>query len=751
MDTEVGMYRPGITLIIHTVWKWSDEAIEKLKMNFRALEEDFHIEIVFISRKQYFELKGYDQENVIKARDEMIKLLVSKSAKEASLSFIIPEKTKRPSRIEDTPVTQLQPPQLHTDEEIPFFISTNNLERDLTWEEEDSPHDIFRFNDDIVDIEAVLGTKEFNMPIDYWMEISRALNVAGDLILDRRIIQMTEGKRRDIEEAMERLRVLEMIALRPEFKHLSVPLVHYPDASVWFKIAFVPLRRHEYFRDVVRHVRREPFILVPATRQGTDKFVIAQTLGKQPRSRSSKASSSRSSKSSVRPSPPPQSSAPPKPPLRPDDDYNAWVRLTDEQKSARKEAKKQQLASMRKMRARGMPEDEYGVVPRSSRRLPDDDSFEDDFPPRSTYETKIPADPLDERLADASRTPMRKTLRDIIYEKTIGGGSTSNINPGRTLREHNFHHMQDIFRKALKFCHPLKGEIRFFGSLGKTIFQKVPQHVENLYWEFLDLNMIENQLGVTHCFHNVAAYDDDHKLVEYLGEVCGEKPFQRTEHFEIHAKARNAKQADYETVVMCVNINRVQLEKVTFPWEHVADACWNVLDRVARRRSIRSSIKPFNVFMKKVSITPTKGRISFEDIPDFLHVTSISKRTTQKFKLHKPFIAEFSRIENIPIDDQHANKRLGKTGEGKVHYSLEITNFDHSQSFEENIHLCAGALPKWTIESILGPDPHLVKLVDFVKAMLLLVEKSDKVANKWFAQRGEVGVEEEDEEDFWNY
>ena len=82
---------------------------------------------------------------------------------------------------------------------------------------------------------------------------------------------------------------------------------------------------------------------------------------------------------------------------------------------------------------------------------------------------------------------------------------------------------------------------------------------------------------------------------------------------------------------------------------------------------------------------------------------------------------------------------------------LQITNFDHSQSFEENIHLCAGALPKWTIESILGPDPHLVKLVDFVKAMLLLVEKSDKVANKWFAQRGEVGVEEEDEEDFWNY
>ena len=40
--------------------------------------------------------------------------------------------------------------------------------------------------------------------------------------------------------------------------------------------------------------------------------------------------------------------------FRLDDGYNAWIRLTDEQKSVRKEAKKQQLASMRKMRSRGM-------------------------------------------------------------------------------------------------------------------------------------------------------------------------------------------------------------------------------------------------------------------------------------------------------------------------------------------------------------------------------------------------------------
>ncbi|CAG8678063.1 7013_t:CDS:1, partial [Paraglomus occultum] len=36
-------------------------------------------------------------------------------------------------------------------------------------------------------------------------------------------------------------------------------------------------------------------------------------------------------------------------------------------------------------------------------RLPDDNSFED-VPTRNTDETRIPADPLDQRLADTSST-----------------------------------------------------------------------------------------------------------------------------------------------------------------------------------------------------------------------------------------------------------------------------------------------------------------------------------------------------------
>ncbi|CAG8588216.1 2638_t:CDS:2, partial [Paraglomus occultum] len=57
------------------------------------------------------------------------------------------------------------------------------------------------------------------------------------------------------------------------------------------------------------------------------------------------------------------------------------------------------VSLMTKMRARGMLEDEYGV------------------------DTRIPADPLDERLADTSSTPVRK---DIVYENTVDGGSRHN-------------------------------------------------------------------------------------------------------------------------------------------------------------------------------------------------------------------------------------------------------------------------------------------------------------------------------------
>ncbi|CAG8552185.1 1133_t:CDS:2 [Paraglomus occultum] len=404
----------------------------------------------------------------------------------------------------------------------------------------------------------------------------------------------------------------------------------------------------------------------------------------------------------------------------------AGIRLTEEEKLARKQAKKQQLAEMRKMRALGITKDENGAVSGSSRLLPGDNHFEG----FNTYETKTTADTLDERSTDSSSSiiPNITTEND---EKPL---------PGQLLREFNFDQMKNIFSEALDYVHPLKGEIRFFGSLGKSVFQDVPSDVGRQLWEYFEVDGLKSRYKMKHTFHNAAAYDDDHKLIDYLAEVCGEF-HSRSEHFEINAKARNAQHDDFEDIVMSIDINNVLLKWVAYPWARVADVDWSILERkfdvqftMAKRRSIRSDIKPFNMFIKKVSITPSTNRISFEDIPELLKVKSIYRKTTRKFKLHKPFMAEFSRIEKVPIQNQQFQKRLGKTGEGKIHYTIEIINRENKSRFKENIHLGVGELPTWTKKDILGEEPGLDKLVELIKTMLLLVEKTDKAAEKWFAE-----------------
>ncbi|CAG8536930.1 1931_t:CDS:2, partial [Paraglomus occultum] len=70
--------------------------------------------------------------------------------------------------------------------------------------------------------------------------------------------------------------------------------------------------------------------------------------------------------------------------------------------------------------------------------------------------------------------------------------------------------------------------------------------------------------SMSHIFHNVAAYDDDHKLINYLAEVCSES-HSRSEHFEINAKARNAQHDNFEDIVMSIDINDMLLKWVAYP------------------------------------------------------------------------------------------------------------------------------------------------------------------------------------------
>jgi hypothetical protein len=203
----------------------------------------------------------------------------------------------------------------------------------------------------------------------------------------------------------------------------------------------MPLKSHEYFHNVVRHMGRDAYILVAATENPTKgKYFKSQSSANRPtRLQSSKSSSTSTSYQSGPPTPPQsrppvpsQSRSPVPSQLTPptDDDFNACARLTDEQKLARKEAKKQKLAAMRQQRTHGTPDEEYGVVTSSSRRLPDQENFENEYVNRPIQESRVIADPVEERLADSSSTSMRKIVRNIVLEKTIGG-PMENINPGR--------------------------------------------------------------------------------------------------------------------------------------------------------------------------------------------------------------------------------------------------------------------------------------------------------------------------------
>ncbi|CAG8630455.1 10983_t:CDS:2 [Paraglomus occultum] len=186
-------------------------------------------------------------------------------------------------------------------------------------------------------------------------------------------IQIT-GKKRYIEEAKKRLRALENIALRRR-RHLGMSLLHYPDKTVRFNASFVPLTKHDYFKNVVR--RKKAFILGAASKMETSTQSSASNFQSSASLRQSSVSNFQSSASLRQSSTSSLQSSAFRHLLNRRPRIEAGIRLTDEEKLARKQDKKQQLAKMRKMRALGITNDGNGAVFGSSRRLPDDNTFDD--------------------------------------------------------------------------------------------------------------------------------------------------------------------------------------------------------------------------------------------------------------------------------------------------------------------------------------------------------------------------------------
>ncbi|CAG8436196.1 8022_t:CDS:10, partial [Ambispora gerdemannii] len=721
------------------------------------IQDKYNVKISFLLEKQTFELRGMVHDKLDEARKEVQRILLDQGPSVKQISMIPPLR-KRIDILEEIPPMNLRPLNEAEFEKCQFEEDTEELEKS------------FFIDDRVTDIHDFLGVKnEANQNSDYWREICKDCGV-----------------------------------LRPLFKTQTIPLVHYPNQNVDFKLLFYPLKQHAYFKDKFGAVKvKEPYILiavrknaageynelpneldirvlpqnkVPAISKSSVQSNIKNAMPQSPVKKEQQTqvktgtSSAPEFSSSNFPDLLANKTVPPNNTQRPisyreqslerpsntqqnsvNDDFkhpnfsqlqdreeiqqssrsnepNNRPLKTEEEKQARKEAKKARIAKMKY---------EHTQEALNNANSNNKNIVENIISPSSN--TRVLVENEVEKKSN-EETELKPKIKKIVMEKspdTSGPFDYQQITFGKRVRNYNFEQMKKVFTEAFDYARSHKGEIRFHGSVGKVVFSKVTPQISPELWEFTDLkDILVRELGVLPAFTD--SVTEDSRLIQLLYENLSVEPSTKTAFFEINANSRNNPHGDYIPVTMFVNCNYVALGKVTLRWKHLADVDWSVLDRkfdfqmsLKARKSIRHDVKPFTTFMKKTSVHPASRMITFENIPEFLKVTSISFKQVNKFKIHYPFIVEVTRVEEIPIKQQmKSNKWQGGTGRGKPYYTVEVINDSIREKVKSNMDLGAGKLGNWTVEDILGEEPGMTNLVELTKTMLMLIERCHIVAER---------------------
>ncbi|RUS34101.1 hypothetical protein BC938DRAFT_482389 [Jimgerdemannia flammicorona] len=360
-----------------------------------------------------------------------------------------------------------------------------------------------------------------------------------------------------------------------------------------------------------------------------------------------------------------------------------------------------------------------------------------------------------EKIADPNNeTLLRRNRRNMPSQQ----GDNNTSSPSATCVN------KDTALKHLEQVRSHKGEIRFSAKVGKVLWTNVKTDVARNVWDSLDIkDVVVGGHGVKPVFNDITTSSEN--IVSRIADILP-KAFARKAYFEISAGARNQPRADYEKVTMFVNQGYVDLQKVTTAIKKIVEVDWVALDRkfdfqfsLSKRTTVRHDVKPFNTFIKKVSVSPSTKHIAYQNIPGFLEVTQVLFKQTTQFRIHCPFVVEVSRVEDLPLQqqiqeqksgDKLIDKRIGLTGEGKVWYELEVgpicgntlifTSYkdlgycgflhnENTETFKENINLSRGTIANWTAEDILGEGKDAAKLIQFVRTMLLFVEKCEPICS----------------------
>ncbi|CAG8692760.1 203_t:CDS:10, partial [Acaulospora morrowiae] len=693
------------THIVYTVWEWTESQITKLRYSWNSIEEEYNaydVRITFLPEKQAFEIKANSDEIIAEVRREFFKPLQKMSNDAKAVFTVLPREVERVSENTDNVLIGRPPPLDDDDDPFPFL-----QERDESIKRK------YYFSTAVGNVHRLLRWKRENYEPDAWKDICDSCNIIGYLI-----------PQEDIDEAVKRLKTLEELYNRESYK-IEIPLVHHHNINLQFKLCFLKNEDHIYFGKTFKIDKKDPYIIVTAIRDPSGQQWVTPNYGengtvfvlseKSNRGKAIELHGQNSNDFEAHNWPAielpkintpwadlPNVAASSSNPQASTLDSESLERSspTEEHKKAHKDAKKLQMAKARRNRAT-----KYANVDENS-----------SGGTSSAWYTR--PEPLEERDYDDNST--------IVPIKSMNLEKSPNSTQGRNIPKPGI---------MFEYVRAHKGEVRFTGSLGKVFFTNVNQDITKNLWEFSDLkDVIVKEHRVKPSHQNFASdlMDFGQKLIDE--EIFGGKLLEDYSFFEIVADARNSVSSDYNTIYMHVDC-AVSLKKVAFPWDHNVDAYWTILERnfdftisLKTRRLIRPDIKPFSAFIKTTAISPDQNSITCENINDYLYVKSITYKTVSRYKLHFPFIAEVTRVEERILENQKEFNKIKADCEGsKVHWTVEIINYKHENFFKENETLPVGKLVTWEVHEALGEESQLQFLVEHVKAMLKAVERCSKL------------------------
>ncbi|RIA87971.1 hypothetical protein C1645_262162 [Glomus cerebriforme] len=193
---------------IRTIWEWSEEFNAIIEDKCREIGDRYGTEVEYIKDKQSFDIKGTDYNTLDQSRDDLIRLLNSK-ATAAKQSLVIPRRPKKnKSKAEKVNVAPgLPPPSPFVEEDIPLMTTRQTVD------DTENLEDIFEFDPRVRmdDIPNIFGwnRREPFLTFDYWNDVCKDCKVSGDIHEDKRRIEFTKGKEKNVKEAKKKIKQLQ--------------------------------------------------------------------------------------------------------------------------------------------------------------------------------------------------------------------------------------------------------------------------------------------------------------------------------------------------------------------------------------------------------------------------------------------------------------------------------------------------------------------------------------------------------------